>query len=98
MTFDDIVRGILSSALTVMFPAGTIFMAYHYARELWVFFVHPKDYGGMKKLKITYGEFSDVPVSTRDRLLVSYPLFIALGGLFSFMVLRHLWDGDPPRI
>ena len=66
----------------VIAPA-TVWMLANYLRELFVFFWRREDYEALDKPSITHGEGGGPEVSTEDRLMFSYPLFIVGFGGFS---------------
>jgi hypothetical protein len=62
------------------------FLVVSYLRELFVFFTDRDAYDEMQKPKISYGQDGDLPVTSADRLLLSYPLFIVLSGGGAFVL------------
>ena len=62
------------------FAPATIWMLANYLRELFVFFRRREDYDALDKPSITHGEGGGPEVSTADRLVFSYPLFIVGSG------------------
>ena len=64
----------------VAFVPITLFLLFSYLRELFVFFTNRDAYEVLKKPKITHGEGDGPEVSTEDRLIFTYPLFILGSG------------------
>lgn len=68
----------------------SLFFASSYVRELVVFFLRRQDYDKMKKPEIRTGELDTGPqVSTKDRLLFSYPFLIVMTAFGAFVSRPH---------
>ena len=71
-------------AMSILFLVVAVMFAARYAWELWLYFSdRPRFEKQARKLKITSDENGTKAVGTADRLLISFPLAIALFGLFA---------------